>query len=310
MESHSFSSGSLRSPQVVQLDPAEIGHQPSRALGRHESARVWRHRALAGVELFHGSYGKYDFARHYHAAATIGVVDHGVMRSWCRRAHHMAPAGSIILYNTEEVHAPGPGSDQGWSFRTFYLDQAFFRRVGSSLGSEQLSFSQPFVQDAVLAGRLLHLHSMFEESATSLELDSALLDILVALAKRYAGVVEPSSSAREDEKISRVRDYIHEHYWQDVTLPRLAEVAGLSLFHLLRAFRSAVGLTPHAYLIQTRIEAAKGLLRTGIAPAVVAVSTGFVDQSHLNRHFKRIVGATPGQYYPEVRTARPRRAAL
>ena len=166
----------------------------------------------------------------------------------------------------------------------------------------RLSFAQPFVQDPALAAGLLRLHRMLEQSATSLELESSLLDLLIQLTQRCGHAhAEAPAPGKEPARISRVRDYIHEHYWQDVTLARLAEIADFSQFHLLRTFRKIVGLTPHAYLIQTRVEAAKEMLRSGLALATVAVSAGFVDQSHFNRHFKRIVGATPGQYHPELR---------
>jgi AraC-like DNA-binding protein len=70
----------------------------------------------------------------------------------------------------------------------------------------------------------------------------------------------------------------------------------LSPFHLLRVFRAAVGLPPHAYQIQLRVARAKELLRAGMPIAAVAVEVGFVDQSHLTRHFKRLVGVPPGRY--------------
>ncbi len=64
----------------------------------------------------------------------------------------------------------------------------------------------------------------------------------------------------------------------------------------LRVFCKQVGLPPHAYLVQTRVARAKVLLSMRLPIAQVAADTGFTDQSHLNRHFKRIVGVTPRQY--------------
>jgi AraC-like DNA-binding protein len=81
-----------------------------------------------------------------------------------------------------------------------------------------------------------------------------------------------------------------------VTLARLADVAGLDAFSLLRGFARAYGLPPHAWLIQERVRRAQALLRKGIALADAAVDVGFADQSHLNRHFKRVLGITPGSY--------------
>lgn len=92
------------------------------------------------------------------------------------------------------------------------------------------------------------------------------------------------------------REFLEANAEQDVSLVRLAAVAGLSPFHLVRVFREAVGLPPHAYLDQVRVERAKGLLSAGLPIARAAAEAGFADQSHLTRRFKRLVGVTPGQY--------------
>ncbi len=91
-------------------------------------------------------------------------------------------------------------------------------------------------------------------------------------------------------------DYLHANYERNVTLDDLAGLAQSSPYHLLRKFRRSVGLTPHAYLIQIRVEEGKRLLRAGNPISDVSAGTGFTDQSHFTRHFKRIMGVTPGQY--------------
>ncbi len=78
--------------------------------------------------------------------------------------------------------------------------------------------------------------------------------------------------------------------------PTLAQAAGMSPHALVRAFRAATGLTPHAYQLNLRINAARTLLRAGHAPAVVAQDLGFYDQSHFQNAFRQRVAATPGNY--------------
>jgi AraC-like DNA-binding protein len=80
-----------------------------------------------------------------------------------------------------------------------------------------------------------------------------------------------------------------------LTLDTLADYAGLDKFHLCRAFRSQVGMPPHAYLTRLRILHAKQLLAAGTPAKDVAPQVGLYDQSQLNRHFRRITGMTPGQ---------------
>ncbi|MBD2027827.1 helix-turn-helix domain-containing protein [Leptolyngbya sp. FACHB-711] len=81
-----------------------------------------------------------------------------------------------------------------------------------------------------------------------------------------------------------------------MSLEQLAELTHLNRSYLIRVFSKAVGMPPYTYLTQVRVEKAKELLRQGMSAAETAIAVGMADQSHLNRHFKRIVGVTPGQY--------------
>jgi len=98
-----------------------------------------------------------------------------------------------------------------------------------------------------------------------------------------------------------VRAYLEAHYAEPIRIGELSRVAGLSLFHLIRAFKAAVGLPPGAYLRQIRIARAQGMLRSGCPIAEVARATAFSDQSHFTRRFKESLGFSPGAYLRAVR---------
>ena len=98
------------------------------------------------------------------------------------------------------------------------------------------------------------------------------------------------------EAVKHARDYIEEHFREPISLRRLADLTGASTFHLLRSFKQEVGLPPAAYQIHLKVAEAKRLLRSGAPIADAAAELGFVDQSHLTRHFCKIVGTTPGRY--------------
>jgi AraC family transcriptional regulator len=96
--------------------------------------------------------------------------------------------------------------------------------------------------------------------------------------------------------IRRVKAFMREELGRDLTLEELARVAGLSRFHFIREFRRATGESPHRYLMNLRVLRAEALLRTKgrtVSLAQVAADTGFFDQSHLTRHFRRTLGTTP-----------------
>ena len=96
--------------------------------------------------------------------------------------------------------------------------------------------------------------------------------------------------------MARAREAIEAHPERDVGLDDLAALTGLSRFHLLRAFRQEVGVTPHAFVTGRRVARAKRLLAGEDALTTVALDCGFYDQSHFSRTFKAWTGVTPGQY--------------
>ena len=99
------------------------------------------------------------------------------------------------------------------------------------------------------------------------------------------------------QQISRVIEYMHAHLERDISLDELAGVANMSASYLVRLFKQATGLTPHKYFIHLRVEKAKVLIQSHrFSMGEIAALLGFADQSHLNRHFKKIVGATPREF--------------
>ena len=136
------------------------------------------------------------------------------------------------------------------------------------------------------------------QGQVDLQADEALLRAFGLILQRHgtfraAGRRDP---ARDDGAVRRVRDHLEAHYAAAPDLNELALVAGLSRHHLLRLFKRTTGLTPHAYLTDCRVRAARRLLGAGLAPVEVAQACGFFDQSHLNRAFKQRAGSAPGAY--------------
>jgi AraC family transcriptional regulator len=105
-------------------------------------------------------------------------------------------------------------------------------------------------------------------------------------------------------RLRAVAEYIEEHLDAGPTLAQMAAVARVSPYHFARQFRAATGLPPHQYVIARRVERAREILQAGtdLSLAEVAAGAGFSDQSQFSRHFKRLVGVTPGQFRTPART--------
>ncbi|MFT3698017.1 MAG: AraC family transcriptional regulator [Kofleriaceae bacterium] len=139
-------------------------------------------------------------------------------------------------------------------------------------------------------GAVFHrLHDAVAANEDRLALEVATTEAIAQLGR----LVDPTPPSRP---VRRALELIHERYADPLTLDEIAAAAELDRFRLCRAFRAHVGLSPHAYLTRMRIIRAKQLLVSGMPAGEVAHAVGLYDQSQLNRHFKKLVGTTPGKY--------------
>ena len=113
-----------------------------------------------------------------------------------------------------------------------------------------------------------------------------------------AGAVHvPARGGLPPRASRRVREYVVAHLAEDIRNPVLAELAGLSVCHFSREFKRSMGVSPHRFVLQSRVERVKQLLvETDLPLAHIAITAGFADQSHCTRRFHELVGITPSRF--------------
>lgn len=139
------------------------------------------------------------------------------------------------------------------------------------------------------------LHDAIRGGTDGLALDVCLVEAIEA----FGGIGDGKHATTKP--VRRAMELLRDRLGESLSLDELANHAGLDKFHLCRAFRAQVGMPPHAYLTRLRIMRAKHLLGRGVKPGDVALQVGLYDQSQLNRHFRRLVGVTPGQFARDAR---------
>src|SRR5271156_4482608 len=284
----------------------ECHEQP---LTKGEHSKIWRADDLGDLELLDARYITYSFAKHTHEGAAVGVIEEGAESFSYQGTTHVAPTGEIVIFNPNEAHTGQGADEKGWRFRMFYLDAKLLQWAVSEMtgqGKDIPFFSTPTLNDPALANMLRNLHSCLGNESSLLERQSRFLCTFAELARRHADArPAPRALTRERATIRIVRDYLVDHSSQNVSLADLARISKLSSFHLVRVFKAEIGLPPHAFLEQVRVNRARRLMQKGLSLADVAVATGFTDQSHFSRHFKKMTGVTPGQYQKSARTYNP-----
>jgi AraC family transcriptional regulator len=186
-----------------------------------------------------------------------------------------------------------------------YLDSHLIAKLASELGRgdpDRVELQWQFnTHDPLIRQIGLALKADIEQGCpiSSLYAESLAYALALHLLRNYSSLTAfhvdaPCRGASRE--LRRVLAFIDEHIDQPLTLSSLAMVANLSPSYLIRQFKHTTGLAPHQYLIQRRVDRAKELLVAGkLTIAEVAASVGFADQSHLNRHFKRLLGVSPRQ---------------
>ncbi len=265
-----------------------------------ERVKFWHKQRYTNLELLHAHYVTHAFSRHAHDTFAVGVILQGAEAFDYRGTQQIAPAGHVVVINPGEPHTGSAATSAGWTYRMLYPSRDLLQQAAAEVGRKSTAepwFTNAVLQDQALWQSLLSLHLALEHSPSRLEQDSRLIWALAQLVRRHAEVHAPAPSLKpETAAIQRVRDYLHAHMADNPSLKTLAAIAHLSPYYLLRQFQQQVGASPHEYVRGLRLTRAKALLLNGWTIAEVAHHTGFADQSHLTRQFKRAVGVTPGCY--------------
>jgi AraC-like DNA-binding protein len=239
------------------------------------------------------------FARHSHDQYGIGVLDAGGQRSASGRGMVEATTGDIITVNPGEVHDGAPLAGQPRRWRMLYFDESLLREAASGLAdtaSAAYEFTAPVLPASGARPMFERLFRAFTGECGGDGADLSKAESLLGLLAKLGNIASRDDTHGVAAGIVLAKAAIDADPAHAFSIAQLAELSGMNPFRTIRMFARATGLTPHAYLVQRRIELARDLMRRRVALADVATTAGFSDQSHLARTFVARFGYTPGTY--------------
>jgi len=263
-------------------------------------ARYWRADGVP-VEAMHAHFSSHVYHRHSHESYSFGVTETGAQAFTCRHGRHVSGSGMVMAFNPDDPHDGHAAVDGGFTYRMVHIWPEF---LASLTGTPLPLFRSPVIQDPAMAASVRRLHRALTGRASELERYERLAET-ARLLVRHASGREPARRGADRVTAARIRELIRASVADpgagdvsggELTADDLAAAAGCSRFAAYRAFRQAYGLSPSDYQRQLRMQTARRLLSAGAAPATVAAETGFADQAHLTRWFRRYYGVTPGAY--------------
>jgi len=266
----------------------------------------WQSRRIPGLSLLRADFTAHQFAPHTHDAFVIAVTEAGGAEISSRGITEQIGASTLFVSNPDERQSSRMAAEQRWRYRSFYLTRSAIDAIGHHLGIKATPyFADNMLRDAELIEQFDRLHRALEMDRDDLHADELMVSAFAGLFERHgSGGGRPDRAPRNRIMVDRVIELMQAHYSENLGLDELAQVAGLTRFQLIGLFKRTIGLTPHAYLIQIRLNAACRLLKRGTPLAESALAAGFCDQSALTKHFKRSYGITPRQFAAAARADR------
>ncbi|MFF8955222.1 AraC family transcriptional regulator [Streptomyces sp. NPDC014894] len=253
---------------------------------------AWRPSVPGVVEVFHAHFTEHAYPMHVHDAWTLLIVDDGTVRYDLDRHRRATPGDTVSLLPPQVPHNGSPAGPQGFRKRVVYLDMT--RLDESFIGP---AVDGPDLADPVLRRRVAQLHTALADRGDEFEAESRLALIGERLGRHLRPGAAVADTRPPAHGVARnLRDLLDGRLLEGLALEEAARLLHAHPAHLVRAFSGAFGIAPHQYVMSRRVDLARRLLLDGRPPVEVATAAGFYDQSHLTRHFKRIVGIAPGRY--------------
>jgi AraC family transcriptional regulator len=262
-------------------------------------------RMLLSTALTSGALGVFDYRcsagpadrpfTEQHRSYSISYVRRGSFGCLTRGRRFELVAGSFLLGSPGDeylcTHDHHAGGDECLSF---HFDAPLLEALGLSAHGWQSAALPPLAQLGLLAERA---QALAGRDPAALEEAGTLLAARFLELSGHAPRAQRAPSARDRRRVVRAALWLEAHAREPLDLTRIARVAGVSGYHFLRLFAQVIGVTPHQYLVRTRLrQAARLLAQEQASIAAIAYEVGFGDLSNFVRTFRRAAGSAPRQF--------------
>lgn len=216
--------------------------------------------------------------------------------------------GHIGIIEPGVIHSNYPISLESRHLRSFYIPEHYLVNLSQQISKKNnpnIVFKNVVIENSLIWKELSNLHELMSQKNVfkndNFAIENIICHLMTELIINYSNIfVRENAHDICDKRIDRIVDYMHSNLTHSISLEELSELVGCTTYHLIRLFREKTGLSPHAYFIQLQLEQSKNLLEKGISIIDTTYHSGFADQSHSTRQFKRRYGVTLREYIKQI----------
>ncbi len=244
----------------------------------------------AGINVLSASFTDFAYKKHCHEEYAFGVTLSGVQRFYIDGSMELSYPHGVMLFSPEQVHDGMAYDKTGLKYVMLYIEPEVFWELLEK--KEGVRFSSPVVYNCRLERSIRSLANAVINAA-----DQSFCDeLLVAFANNFGNVALNTAHKKDDVLIKRAKEMIHGNLEAVLRLDDICEEFGMSKYKFIRVFKAGTGLSPYQYYLNCKISLAKRLIEKSRDIYSAVSDCGFVDLTHLNRHFKSIYGTTAFEY--------------
>lgn len=256
------------------------------------------YKKAAGITALSASMSDFTYKKHSHQEYAIGVTLRGIQHYHLNDSLQLSHPGGIMLFNPEQTHDGMAHDEKGLDYVMLYIDPQLLLEVTEK--KDMIRFSTPVLYDTKLEQKIRSLSQVVLGDQS----EALCSELLLSLAESLIQTDLSADYMKDTQLIKKAKEMLHSDLEGVLALEEISGELGLSKYQFIRSFKTATGITPYQYFLNVKIERAKQLIeQTGDIYEAVA-GYGFVDLTHMNKHFKSVYGITAFEYLSHINHGR------
>lgn len=248
------------------------------------------YKKASDITALSASFTDFTYKKHCHEEYALGVTLRGIQEYNLDGCLHSSYENGVMLFNPEQIHDGRAHDSTGLDYVMLYIEPRLFLKI---LGKKDIvRFATPIVYNQPLRNSILRL-----SQAILREDDEALCsELLISLVDNFNPTSIFIDYKKDNKRIKKAKEMIYAKLEDVLSLDEICKELTMSKFQFIRLFKANTGISPYQYFIFCKVNRARQLLESKKDIYSAVAECGFVDLSHLNKHFKRIYGITAFEY--------------